>query len=203
MTGRLGPELIDQLIQVAVRLEFYNRRQVLLLRIPSEFQSTMPMARGERMLDQLVSDLNYLNEAGILGDGSDPLRTWLSNAINAAGGVQEVAVFRSALAELDQPTRDPHDVSQGSSGTTPAQFQPPKARPAAYPSSLIWQMGAVRPSSGPIRQEARLIPVVIRRMDETILNFTVKRWLKRQGDQVRMDEPLLEISLEQGRHRDT
>jgi biotin carboxyl carrier protein len=183
MTGRLGPESIYQLIQAAVQLEFYNRRQILLLGISWKFQSTMPMARGERMRDQLVLDLNYLNEVGILSDGSDPLKTWLNNAIEAAGGVQEEAVFRSALAELDRPTRDPHDV-------------PPKARLSTHSSSLIRQMGAVWPISGPIRQEASLIPVVMRRMDETILNFTIKRWLKRQGDQVRVDEPLLEISLD-------
>lgn len=117
MRERLGPELINQVIQVAVQLEFYDRRQVLLLRIPRNFQGTMPMARGERMRDQLVSDLNYLNETGILNDGSDPLRTWLSNAIDAAGGVEEEGVFRKALAELDQQARNPGVASRRSPGT--------------------------------------------------------------------------------------
>jgi hypothetical protein len=183
MIGRLGPEPINQLVQTAVELEFYRRREVLLLGIPPEFQSTMPTPRGERPRDQLVSDLNYLNDAGVLSGGSDPLRIWLKNAIGAAGGVQEVAVFRNALTELDQPTRDPHDV-------------PPKARLATYSSGLMRLMGAVRPSFGRVRQESRLIPVAILGTDGTILNFTVKRWLKGQGDQVQIDEPLLEISLD-------
>ena len=183
MTGRLGPEPLNQLIQTAVKLEFYSRRPVLLLGISLEFQSTMPMPRGERPRDQLVSDLNYLNDAGVLSNGSDPLKTWLRNALDAAGGVQEVTVFQNALTELDQPARDPHDV-------------PPKARLATYSSSLMRLMGAVRPSSGPIRQETRLIPVAIRGTDGTILNFTVKRWLKKEGDQVQIDEPLVEISLD-------
>jgi Effector-associated domain 5 len=102
VSGRLAPELVDQLIQVAVELEFWDRRSVLLLRISRNFQGTMPMARGERMRDQLMLDLNYLNEAGILTDGSDPLRIWLSNAVDAAGGVQEEEVFRRALTELDR-----------------------------------------------------------------------------------------------------
>jgi len=122
--SRLGPELIDQLIQVAIQLEFYDRRPVLLLRIRRDFQSTIPMARGGRMRDQLVSDLNYLNEAGILSDGSDPLEIWLTNAIDAAGGVQEEEVFRRALAELKQPARDPDDVSRDHPDTAAVQFQP-------------------------------------------------------------------------------
>ncbi len=68
-----------------------------------------------------MSDLNWLNQAGILRDGSDPLKTWLKNAIGAAGLVQELEVFQRALAELDAvppaPGRDPDQEERRPYGT--------------------------------------------------------------------------------------
>ncbi len=135
MRERLGPELINRVIQVAVQLEFYDRRQVLLLQIPRDFQSTMPMARGERMRDQLVSDLNYLNEAGILSDGSDPLRTWLNNAIDAAGGVQEEAVFQrpspNSTSRRGIPVQDRESLPGPPSGPSGLWIRSSTRSPAA------------------------------------------------------------------------
>jgi endonuclease G len=102
MRGRLSRERIDELIDVAVELGFYDRRLVLLLGIPPDFRSTLPMVEGGNPGDQLASDLHWLNESRPLRDGSDPLDTWLRNAHRSAGGVQDGEVFHEALTELQQ-----------------------------------------------------------------------------------------------------
>lgn len=103
MTGRLSSERIKELTDAAIKLGLYDRRQMLLLGLPPNFHSNMPITQGGRPGDQLAMDLNHLNEAGVLKDRSDPLETWLKNAIRAAGHMQEEEVFQRALLELSQP----------------------------------------------------------------------------------------------------
>ncbi len=83
--------------------EFHDRRSTLLSGIPANFRGNMPLGSGGPPRDQLVRDLNWLNEAGLLEDGTDPLAIWLRSAYRAAGGVQKAAVFRRALDQLQQP----------------------------------------------------------------------------------------------------
>ena len=39
-------------------------------------------------------------------------------------------------------------------------------------------------------------------LGESVTEGTVSRWLKQVGDTVALDEPLLEVSTDKGRHRD-
>lgn len=50
--------------------------------------------------EQLHSDLHYLNEVGVLGDGSDPLRIWLHNAATLSHLRPEAAVFANYYHKL-------------------------------------------------------------------------------------------------------
>lgn len=46
---------------------------------------------------QILSDLNALNDAGVLSDGSVPIRVWLKNALTLAGPRKEYAIFLEVL----------------------------------------------------------------------------------------------------------
>jgi uncharacterized caspase-like protein/biotin carboxyl carrier protein len=67
---------------------------------------------------------------------------------------------------------------------------------SAYPPNPLRPVDTGRQSSDTIRQESKLVPVVLPQMDESIVNAIVTRWLKRQGDPVQVDEPLLEIATD-------
>jgi hypothetical protein len=49
---------------------------------------------------QILLDLNALNAAGTLLDGSRPLAAWLANAVALCGLRQEAAVFQAELAKF-------------------------------------------------------------------------------------------------------
>ena len=184
MKGRLSPDRIDELIRVAIDLGFYERREALFLGIPQNFRSTMPQTRVSR--DQLATDVHHLNTTGILGSGVDPFKLWLGNAIEAAGGVQDDVVFRTAIAELDQLAKDPRDASRDPSSRD--EFTGSSSRTAEASGEPRSSIGSTRRKSGlvtmPMPQVAKATQV------------TVVRWLKRPGDHVNMDETILEVFAE-------
>src|SRR5262245_23676853 len=104
MRGRLSPEQVRELIDVTIRLGLDQSRDTLLLNISSRFRGRMRVLQKASPQEQLAHDLDYLDNAGILGDGSYPLKIWLSNAIELAGDRQEVEVFQRMLGQL-QPVR--------------------------------------------------------------------------------------------------
>lgn len=176
MMRRLDPELIRQLFETAIELELYDRREVLLLGIPRHFLATIPVVR--RMQDQLRLDLDAFNNAGILRDGSDPFRIWLTNAIDAAGGVQEDALIRRVRDDLSVRSLD-SDV-----GPHPAP-----------PIDDFGGSGSMRPT--PSRQgEDRFYPLIVPPLGESITEVAVTRWLKKPGDRVSVYELLLEIETD-------
>lgn len=73
-------------------------RDALLAHISDQFVASLPVAPvpGE----QVLMDLDALNAAGELADGSLPLAIWLSNAIPLCGGRQEEKVFAEALERV-------------------------------------------------------------------------------------------------------
>jgi Effector-associated domain 5/Biotin-requiring enzyme len=185
MDRRLRSSLIDQLIQVAIELKLWERRDVLLLKIPTDFLSSMPTMKT--VGDQLRSDIHHLNQVGIIRDGTDPFKIWLENAIGAIGGVQDEEVFRTALDELRRPIQDLRDASRNPSGTSEARFQS-AVNPLAD--------GVVRTGFDLSWQEApKSWTVPAPPIDDGLTQYiTVVKWLKRLGDPVVVDDPLLEIA---------
>lgn len=55
------------------------------------------LAHGATPSDQLLSDLDAMNTARTLADGSMPLAIWLANALTLAGALRESAIFKAAL----------------------------------------------------------------------------------------------------------
>lgn len=144
--GRLTPEQVEALIDAAINLGLHERRAALLLSIPPQFTSTrMPLVPGGSLRDQLASDLDRVNDARVLGDDSDPLRTWLKNALAASGGDVAAEIFREALDELDRlpdnrplPGRLPR--SHGGSWI-PAVSAP--EYPLPHPARGVWNWPAL------------------------------------------------------------
>jgi endonuclease G len=105
MGGRLTPEQINELIDVIIRLDLDQSRDTLLLHISKRFRGRMRILQKASPQEQLAHDLDYLNNAGILTDSSDPLKTWLNSAIELAGEVHEVEVFQRMLDQLQSAHR--------------------------------------------------------------------------------------------------
>lgn len=108
MSGRLRRERVEELLAVAINLGLHDRREALLFHIPETLKSNMPAAGpNATSRDRLARDLYFLNDVGLLNDGTDPLHIYLENAHYASGTVADAEVFREACTELAQPATRP------------------------------------------------------------------------------------------------
>jgi hypothetical protein len=96
-----SPPLLDhaeiQGVQQAALLAGLDR-SALLAGVNRVFAGLLPF--GSSPGAQLLLDLDTLNHAGALEDGSMPLRSWLDNALLLSGVRPEAAVFQKARARL-------------------------------------------------------------------------------------------------------
>ncbi len=76
-------------------------RQTLLSGIDKRFTAELRLVPTHGQ--QLLSDLDEMNAAGALADGSVPLARWLDNAVVLAGQRREAQVFAEARAALKVP----------------------------------------------------------------------------------------------------
>jgi hypothetical protein len=102
----LLPEHIRRLHAASVRARLTDSRTALLGSIEPSFVDSLPTLPNPS--GQILSDLNTLNAAATLADGSVPIRTWLENAVALAGRRAEALVFREIL----EATRAPLAVLQ-------------------------------------------------------------------------------------------
>src|SRR5262245_9259503 len=91
-------------------------RRVLLAGLSASFVAHLPSAAVPSA--QILSDLDILNNAASLDDGTVPLQVWLQNAIALSPTRPEAAVFRAVLERthgagfaeeeirLDRPDQD-------------------------------------------------------------------------------------------------
>lgn len=79
---------------LAARLD----RRALLAGLHGAIVEHLPLAESHAA--QLLCDLDELNRAGLLADGTLPLATWLANAGALAGPRREARVFDAARAQL-------------------------------------------------------------------------------------------------------
>src|SRR5262245_26834797 len=95
----LSHEHIQQIHAAVVEARLSESREALLTGMDPHFSSTLEAspAPGE----QILRDLDAINHAGELSDGSVPLRIWLTNARNLAGPRVQAGVFRRALTALE------------------------------------------------------------------------------------------------------
>jgi hypothetical protein len=122
MMGILHHDDILQLRAAVLSARLGDSRLGLVAGISPEFVATLPVANGPG--EQVLTDLDALNSAGALLDGSVPLQTWLANAVDLCGGRQEETVFSKALKSARTAgaatTRSKANLSAGTKAQQPA-----------------------------------------------------------------------------------
>lgn len=112
----------------------------------------------------------------------------------AAGVLQKILVAVDSVAPVGAELAVIADGASGSSApTTPvatpvAPIQPAPVQPAAV------QAAPVAPTAAQSSSASK--PVVMPALGESVTEGTVTRWLKKVGDNVSVDEPLLEVSTD-------
>lgn len=101
-------------------------RIALLSGVPVEFVASIPLASTPA--EQVLCDLNAMNMACVLSDGSVPLLTWLANAIALAGGRRETATFQEALGQCDEARSTGWHRTLSVAGTNPLEAVHGKVR---------------------------------------------------------------------------
>lgn len=91
-----------QLHAAVISAQLAPSRAALLAGIDKSFAAQLPFASTP--VAQILSDIDTMNAAGVLADGSVPLVTWLKNAIACASVTIEANVFRSALEKCSSST---------------------------------------------------------------------------------------------------
>src|SRR5262245_14717287 len=119
----LHPNHMLSLHAAIVDAHLSESRTALLAGIPAEFVASLPLASTPA--EQVLCDLNAMNVACVLADGSMPLLTWLANAIVLAGGRRETMIFQEGLGQchatgltklpsaLSVPATMPRDAAHG------------------------------------------------------------------------------------------
>jgi hypothetical protein len=95
VTTILNHKRILAIHQAALRAGFTKRRDALLAGIHRGIVSGI--TRASTPGDQLLVDLNELNDAGLLEDGTAPLGRWLENALHLGEARRETTTFQAAL----------------------------------------------------------------------------------------------------------
>lgn len=145
--GRLlDHDEIHRLRAAVVSAHLTGSRQALLAHISAEFTATLPVSKvpGE----QVLMDLDALNKAGTLIDGSVPLATWLKNAVPLCGGRQQAGVFSEALARI--PTAM---IMQSATVRTRYIPSTPESRETVTTTSTEAQAEQVGDAAQPLRGE--------------------------------------------------
>jgi Effector-associated domain 5 len=114
-------EILD-LQRAVVSAHLGGSRQGLLAGMPANFVASLPDAKAPG--EQVLTDLDVINSAGELGNGSVPLLTWLSNAMLLAGGRQEAGIFQEVLERCGGA---PPARAQPTAGAAKASAQPAAA----------------------------------------------------------------------------
>jgi pyruvate dehydrogenase E2 component (dihydrolipoamide acetyltransferase) len=79
----------------------------------------------------------------------------------------------------------------------PTQAPPPEAQPAEQPEAQPEPVAEEpRPTAAPAPAAGGSTPVLMPELGESVTEGTVTRWLKKVGDTVEVDEPLLEVSTD-------
>jgi hypothetical protein len=94
----LTQEEIFKLRAAVISAGLTNNRAALLAHVDAEFVTSLPEAATPGA--QVLTDLDKLQAAGQLMDGSLPLAVWLRNAVALASPRKEAAVFHEVLLRV-------------------------------------------------------------------------------------------------------
>ena len=106
----------------------------------------------------------------------------------------ELAVIGDA-AEGGAPEAPAQAPSQPEPQASPGQKAPPQPEPEPAPAAPT----RAEPAPAPAQRDSnggRATPVLMPELGESVTEGTVTRWLKKVGDSVQVDEPLVEVSTD-------
>ncbi|MFT3764569.1 MAG: hypothetical protein QM820_03490 [Minicystis sp.] len=89
---------IHELHKAVVAAGLAQMRGALMATIDRQFWERIPVVAVPA--EQVLTDLNWMNEAGALADGSIPLRSWLKNALVLGASQVQAATFERVLGAL-------------------------------------------------------------------------------------------------------
>ncbi|MFO0590962.1 MAG: hypothetical protein U0441_25690 [Polyangiaceae bacterium] len=108
---RLNEDTLRLLHRHGVTLGLHERRSGLMAGISQAFTSMLPIVASPS--EQLLCDMNALNDAGQLTDGTVPIVQWLRNVLSLMGARKEAGEFERALQLLNPVERSPRAVKRG------------------------------------------------------------------------------------------
>ena len=156
---------------------------------------TMPQL-GESVTEGTVT--RWLKQVGDHVDADEPLLEVSTDKVDteipspASGIITSISANEDDVVEVGGELAVIGDASEVGSAATP-QTSAPAADPAPEPepSRAVAQTVAAPTASG-----AATVNVELPALGESVAEGTVTRWLKQVGDEVAVDEPLLEVSTD-------
>ncbi len=153
---------------------------------------TMPQL-GESVTEGTVT--RWLKQVGDHVDADEPLLEVSTDKVDteipspASGIITSISANEDDVVEVGGELAVIGDASEVGSAATP-QTSAPAADPAPEPEPVAQTVAA------PTASGAATVNVELPALGESVAEGTVTRWLKQVGDEVAVDEPLLEVSTD-------
>ncbi|HZC92464.1 MAG TPA: 2-oxoglutarate dehydrogenase, E2 component, dihydrolipoamide succinyltransferase [Mycobacterium sp.] len=172
------------------------------------FSVQMP-ALGESVTEGTVT--RWLKQEGDTVELDEPLLEVSTDKVDteipspAAGVLTKIVAQEDDTVEIGGELAVIGDAAEGThgdgSGQPAAEAAPepqsePEAAPAPEPQPTAEQEPAAAPPAGEQGATGDSQPVLMPELGESVTEGTVTRWLKKVGDAVEVDEPLVEVSTD-------
>ena len=173
------------------------------------FSVQMP-ALGESVAEGTVT--RWLKQEGDTVELDEPLLEVSTDKVDteipspAAGVLTKIVAHEDDTVEVGGELAVIGDASEGTPGgdeqpseqpTVQAEPPPePEPEPAPEPQPAAAQEAPAAPAAGAQGASGDSKPVVMPELGESVTEGTVTRWLKKVGDAVEVDEPLVEVSTD-------
>ena len=177
------------------------------------FSVQMP-ALGESVTEGTVT--RWLKQEGDTVELDEPLLEVSTDKVDteipspAAGVLTKIVAREDDTVEIGGELAVIGDAAEGAQGGAeqpaeppPAQAEPepepqpePQAAPAPEPEPQAEPQAPAAPAASAPRASGDFHPVLMPELGESVTEGTVTRWLKKVGDSVEVDEPLVEVSTD-------
>jgi pyruvate dehydrogenase E2 component (dihydrolipoamide acetyltransferase) len=167
------------------------------------FSVQMP-ALGESVTEGTVT--RWLKQEGDTVELDEPLVEVSTDKVDTEIPSPAAGVLTKIIAQEDDTVEVGGELAViGDAAATPAESQPqPEAEAPAQPEPEPEPAAAARPEPEPAAPaqpaaaggSGDATPVLMPELGESVTEGTVTRWLKKVGDSVQVDEPLVEVSTD-------
>src|SRR6202041_2725408 len=167
------------------------------------FSVQMP-ALGESVTEGTVT--RWLKQEGATVGIGEPLLEVSTDKVDteipspAAGVLSKIVAHEDDTVEIGGELAVIGDAAEGTQGAAeppPAQAAPePQPEPQATPTPEPQPPAPAAPAASAPSASGDSQPVLMPELGESVTEGTVTRWLKKVGDSVDVDEPLVEVSTD-------